>query len=237
MSEPVHSLHSDVLGVLGERIAWGEYPPGEVLTLAGLGQELGVSRTVVREVVRVLESLGMVVSRRRVGITVRPVTSWQVLDRRVIGWRLTGPDRDRQLFSLTELRMAVEPTAARLAASRAPAPEAQQLVDLAQIMRELGEAGRGRDEAYLRADVDYHAMMLRLSGNEMLLALADAVEAVLVGRHELGLTPSRPAQQAMVHHEAAAQAVVAGDQETAEHHARAMVTTVSREVDAQSQEG
>lgn len=237
MSEPVHSLHSDVLGVLGERIAWGEYAPGKVLTLAGLGQELGVSRTVVREVVRVLESLGMVVSRRRVGITVRAVAGWRVLDSRVIQWRLSGPDRDRQLFSLTELRMAVEPTAARLAASRAPAAEAQRLVELASTMRDLGEAGRGRGEAYLRADIDYHAMLLRLSGNEMLLAQADAVEAVLEGRHRLGLTPSRPAEHAMAHHEGAARAVVAGDPSAAEHHARAMVTTVSREVGAQSREG
>ncbi|MGH3950638.1 MAG: hypothetical protein ACRDSE_16225, partial [Pseudonocardiaceae bacterium] len=48
----------------------------------------GVSRTVARETMRVLESMGLVVSRRRVGITVRPLGEWNVFDPRVIWWRL-----------------------------------------------------------------------------------------------------------------------------------------------------
>ena len=104
--------HSGVLDRLGESIASGARAPGTVLTLAGLEEEFAVSRTLVREVVRVLESMGMVESRRRVGVTVRPPRDWNPFDPRLIRWRLGGPGRDEQLRSLTELRTAIEPVAA-----------------------------------------------------------------------------------------------------------------------------
>ncbi|WP_286795007.1 FadR/GntR family transcriptional regulator, partial [Microbacterium sp. UBA3394] len=64
--------HTNVLDDLGVRIAAGELTSGQVLTAAGLEDEYGVSRTVIREAVRVLEAMGMVASRRRVGVTVQP---------------------------------------------------------------------------------------------------------------------------------------------------------------------
>ena len=86
--------HSGVLDRLGESIASGARAPSTVLTLAALEEEFGVSRTLVREVVRVLESMGMVESRRRVGVTVRPPRDWNPFDPRLIRWRLGGPGRD-----------------------------------------------------------------------------------------------------------------------------------------------
>ena len=84
-----------------------------------LAERYEVSRTVVREAVRVLESMHLVESRRRVGVTVLPTERWNVYDPQVITWRLAGSDRARQLRSLTVLRSAVEPVAARLAAELA----------------------------------------------------------------------------------------------------------------------
>ncbi len=114
--------HGSVLDALGLRIASGRLAPGEVRTLADLEAEYGVSRTVVREAVRVLEALGMLASRRRVGLTVTPVTSWSALDTRLIGWQLASPQRDHQIVVVNELRSAVEPIAARLAAGALVAP-------------------------------------------------------------------------------------------------------------------
>ena len=101
---PADVLHSPVLETLGRRITGGEVPAGTVLTLQGLGVEFGVSRTVAREVMRLLEGLGLVRSSRRVGLVVLGMDSWNVLDPRVILWRLAGPGRVAQLRSLTELR-------------------------------------------------------------------------------------------------------------------------------------
>ena len=222
--------HSGVLDRLGRSIASGDRGPGTVLTLAGLEEEFGVSRTLVREVVRVLESMGLVESRRRVGVTVRPPQDWNPFDPRLIRWRLGGPGRDAQLLSLTELRAAIEPVAARLAAARADASTRRRLVELAARLKELGEAHRGTDPEYLATDIAYHELLLAASGNPMLAALGGTVAEVLSGRTALGLMPRDPAPGALEDHEATAAAVASGDAATAEARARAVVTEVLEEV-------
>lgn len=222
--------HGGVLDRLGESIASGERGPGTVLTLAGLEEEFGVSRTLVREVVRVLESMGMVESRRRVGVTVRPAQDWNPFDPRLIRWRLSGPGRAAQLLSLTELRAAIEPLAARLAAARADGATRRRLVALAARLKELGEAHRGTDPEYLATDIAYHALLLEASGNPMLAALGDVVAEVLSGRTQLGLMPREPVPGALESHEATAAAVATGDAATAEARARAVVAEVLEEV-------
>ncbi|WP_448320390.1 FadR/GntR family transcriptional regulator, partial [Streptomyces sp. CO7] len=108
MTVQARGLHAQVLDRLGPAITAGEHPPGSVLRTDELAQQYGVSRSVMREAVRVLESMQLVASRRRVGVTVRPVEEWNVYDPQVIRWRLAGADRARQLRSLTVLRCAVE---------------------------------------------------------------------------------------------------------------------------------
>ena len=120
MTTQSQGLHTHVLDALGLEIAAGDCPPGRVLRTDELAQRFDVSRTVVREVIRVLESMHLVESRRRVGVTVRPAEAWNVYDPQVIRWRLASSGRIAQLRSLTELRTAIEPEAARLAAVRAP---------------------------------------------------------------------------------------------------------------------
>jgi len=224
MAAPV--LHSDLLNQLGLEIAAGVHPAGAGLTLARLEQRFGVSRTVVREAVRVLESLGLVVSKRRVGVVVQDVSSWSVLDPRVISWRLAGPGRDAQLRSLTQLRHAVEPTAARLAAQVRGAGQGAELVRLAGRLRELGEQGLGDTDEYLQADVDFHTLLIRVSGNEMFLGLQRTIAEVLIGRTRLGLTPPWPAPHSLDDHEAVARAVVDGQEAAAEAASRAVVAEV-----------
>ncbi|MHB1064449.1 MAG: FadR/GntR family transcriptional regulator [Georgenia sp.] len=223
-------LHTDVLDRLGREIVHGAKPVGTVMTLAGLAEEYGVSRTVVREAIRVLESTGMVEARRRVGVTVQPATGWNTLDPRLIRWRLTSPQRDDQLHRLTELRLAIEPTAARLAATRATPEVRARLQELATILRRLGEVGRGADQEYLDADVEFHTLLIEATGNDMLGALRRVIQEVLEGRTELQLTPARPVPESLDHHELLAHAVATGDEDAAENHARAIVIEVWREL-------
>ncbi|MFP5068663.1 FadR/GntR family transcriptional regulator [Pseudonocardia nantongensis] len=207
-------LHADVLDRLGALVAGGELDPGQVLRADELGERFGVSRTVVREAVRVLESMGLVQSRRRVGVTVAPRERWNVHDPRVIRWRLDGPDRDDQLRSLSELRHGVEPVAAALAAARAT-PE--QCGDLVGAVLDMTVHGRSGDlEAYLAADVRFHRTLLAASGNEMLAALDGVVAEVLAGRTRHHLMPARPEPLAIRRHGDVADAVRAGDAAAAE---------------------
>ena len=94
-------LHHAALDAIGPKSVDGVRPVGPVLTLADLEQRFTVSRTVAREIMRILESLSMVRSRRRVGITIRPRSNWNVLDPLVVGWRLRGDEHDRVLLDVT----------------------------------------------------------------------------------------------------------------------------------------
>jgi len=217
-------LHTTVLDTLGRRITSGDAPAGTPLTLESIGTEFGVSRTVAREVMRLLEGLGLVRSKRRVGIVVLGIEDWNVLDPRVIRWRLVGPGRDAQLRTLTELRHAVEPLAAAGAARHATDAERAELVAAAARMRLLGEAGDL--EEFLALDVRFHEILLRASGNEMFGALAGVVAAVLSGRTHLGLMPASPVPEALDQHEAVARAVADADAEAAEAAMAAIVGEV-----------
>ncbi|MFC7404136.1 FadR/GntR family transcriptional regulator [Georgenia alba] len=223
------SLHRHVADTLGRRVAGGELPAGSVVNLAGLEREFGVSRTVAREAMRLLESLGMVEARRRVGLIVADAARWNVLSPQVIEWRLAGPGRDAQLRSLLDLRVAVEPTAARSAAVHATDEDRARLKVLARRLRDLGEQGLGQTDEYLQTDVDFHQTLLRASGNEMLAALDRVVEAVMVGRTRLGLSPKIPVAEVLDHHETTARAIGERLPEAAEVYSRMLVARVRAE--------
>lgn len=222
--------HGPLLEDLGARIVSGELAPGTVLTLAGLETRYLVSRTVIREAVRVLEAMGMLRSRRRVGVTVQPAAQWSALNTRLIGWQLAGPARDRELVAVTELRVAIEPVAARLSALRATDDERSRLVGFAQRLEQLGADGRGDSSEYLEADVAFHDLILTSSGNLMLAAVRDPIAAVIRGRSDAGLTPGVPHAEALHNHVQTAAAIARGDAEAAEHHTRRYVEAILTEV-------
>jgi DNA-binding FadR family transcriptional regulator len=229
MTVQARGLHAQVLDRLGPAITAGEHPPGSVLRTDELAQEYGVSRSVMREAVRVLESMQLVASRRRVGVTVRPVEEWNVYDPQVIRWRLAGSDRPRQLRSLTVLRSAVEPVAAGLAARHA-SPE--QCAELTRCALGMVATSRGqRLEEYLFHDVAFHRVILSASGNEMFARLGDVVAEVLSGRtrHEVMFEDPDPA--AVTLHVRVAEAVREGDAEAAEALTREITVGALRELD------
>ncbi|MFI7428056.1 FadR/GntR family transcriptional regulator [Micromonospora sp. NPDC049836] len=211
-------LHARVLEHLGTAICGGEFAPGAVLNIDDLVDRYEVSRSVVREVLRVLASIGFIETRRRVGVTIRPAHDWNVFDPQVIRWRLASASRLAQLRSITELRTAIEPHAALLAASRAGHDEASDLVGLAAKMWAAGKAGD--EERFLRLDIEFHRRVLLASGNEMFVRLQDLVAEVLTGRHKHHLMPHHPHEQALHLHAEVAQAIQRHDGERAR---RAMV--------------
>lgn len=223
MSDAVdRGLHESVLERLGCDLAWGDMADVRDLRLETLETRYDVSRSVAREVVRVLESMQMVSSRRRVGITVRPRREWNALDPRLIRWRLAGPERASQLRSLSDLRRGVEPVAAGLAASHATPAQCGELTGAVIGMSVTGQAGDL--QAYLAHDVAFHRVLLEASGNDMFASLADVVAEVLAGRTEHHLMPAHPEPAAIRLHGDVAEAVSSHDAERAERAMRDIVT-------------
>jgi DNA-binding FadR family transcriptional regulator len=217
----VGALHESLLTALGTAIVSGQYASGHVLTLDRVGVEHGVSRSVAREAIRVLESMGMIASRRRVGITIQPAEKWNVFDPRMIRWRLESGDRAAQLVSLSELRRGVEPTAAALAARRA---DPHQCRTMAAAVSDMVMHGRSGDlEAYLLADKAFHQTLLEASGNEMLRALNGVIAEVLTGRTHHGMMPEKPNPAAIELHDEVARAIRLGDEPAAERAMRAII--------------
>ncbi|MDM7888565.1 FCD domain-containing protein [Curtobacterium sp. RHCJP20] len=227
-------LHAHVLETLGQRIVDGDLSAGTVVRPELVASEFGVSRSVVREALRVLQSLGLVEPRQRVGTQVLPVTSWELLAPTVIRWRGASPAYFVQQRELLELRLGVEPVAAALvagAAGRGPSGEAVLLA--ARDM--LDACAREDSRAYLEADVRFHRALLTGSGNAVFTHFAGTVEALLRTRtSESRDTISRWTRDAAVRHEAVALAVVAGDAAAAGEAATALLRVTRDEFIAEA---
>jgi DNA-binding FadR family transcriptional regulator len=226
---PYAQLHDTVIETLGSEIVTGVLPAGSIVGADELAARLGVSRTVVREATRVLESVNLIRVRRKVGITVLPAEAWSPYDPNVIRWRLAGPDRYEHLNALSELRSAVEPLAARLAAREATPEQCGALT--AAVIGMSATARAANSDAYLRHDADFHRTLLAASGNPMLHGLRDVVVAVLEGRTAHALMPRVAEPEAVRLHGVVASSIQAGDAEAAEAAMLAIVRESSTAVE------
>lgn len=175
-SQRGRGLHGQLVQQLGQMIAAGELGVDRPLVPEEIGHRFDVSRTVVRESLRVLEAKGLVSARPNVGTRIRPVHEWNLLDPDVIEWRALGPSRAEQRRELSELRQAVEPLAAQLATGRLTTEQVMRMTELVAVMREAVTLDRS---AYVRADVEFHLLMLHASGNRMIEHLAGVVYGAL----------------------------------------------------------
>ncbi|WP_435298431.1 FadR/GntR family transcriptional regulator [Timonella sp. A28] len=223
------SLHDHVVHALGRSIVDGTIEPGTVMLAEELEHRFQVSRSVIREAIRVLQSLGLTESVKRVGTRVQPPSSWNALDPQLIRWRLASHDQGAQLRALTELRVAVEPAAAALAATFAPTDRSERLVQLAQEMRVAGEAGDEHTFAHL--DIEFHREILRSSGNDMFACLDSAISEVIRGRTEHGFMPKHPSETTLKRHEAVAYAIVSKDAEGASAVMKEIMTRTMNELE------
>lgn len=211
----VPTAHSTVLAEIGLRIVRGDLAEGAVITLEWIGDTYGVSRTVAREVVQVMVSMGLVASRRRTGIKILPREQWDDYDPAIIRWRLAGEHRLRHLHELAQLRAAIEPASAALAAIHADGDQRAEIVRLAEQMEASGAAGDL--QTFLEQDVAFHRLLLRASGNVMFSGLGDVVEGVLRGRTDHDLMPTEPKREARRLHQVVAEAVAGGEGEVARY--------------------
>ncbi len=221
---PSTDRRRDVLDSLGRAIMTGEMAPGQSLTLEAIQSRYGVSRTLARDCVHTLESIGIVASRRRVGIVVQPREHWSALAPELVRWQLEADPRGPKLGALTELRAAIEPVAAAAAARRATEEQRSGLLALAAAIRAKGATGNVA--SYLDDDIAFHSLVLEASHNDTFKALTGIVAEVLSGRARLTGRVQVPQPEALELHERVASAIAAGDAATAESSMRDLVAEV-----------
>lgn len=227
-AEAAVPLLSHVLDEIGAEIVTGVIKTDQRFTLQDISVRFGISRTVAREAMRALEQMGLVMSSRRVGLTVLPMSEWNVFDQQVINWRLAGEkSRGPQLHSLNQVRLAIEPLAARLAASTASEEQRGEILDLALRLHELEVSPSHRVGEELATDLRFHASILYASGNEMFAALAPSLLAMLKGKSVYGSRKRDPMSGTVDLHIELAEAIRDGKAAQAEHLAREILDETS----------
>lgn len=170
-------LPAQIAARIGRRILQGELQPGDSLPRElDLLAELQVSRTTLREALTLLASNGFIEARRRVGTRVRPPEHWNTLDPMVMAWQGAAGQPEALAQELFEIRLAVEPMAARLAARRA------QPADLARIAAALQAMGAQPTDAQraIESDVDFHLQVIAAAHNRFLMPVASVIRAALL---------------------------------------------------------
>lgn len=169
---------------IGRSIVTGTLPPGSTISPDAIADEAGVSKPLLREVFKVLEGLGLITARPKVGTRVTEPVAWNYLDGRVIQWRLQSSEARAQVSELYAMRLGVEPVAARLVAMRGA--DESRLAELDSSVAEMAAAWESRDvHTFAEADTRFHATLLELSGNKMFACLTDVIASAVRLRETL----------------------------------------------------
>jgi DNA-binding FadR family transcriptional regulator len=178
------SLHGQVAHEIGRRILGGSVKPGELLPSEGeLSISLGVSRTALREAIKVLAGKGLIESRQKTGTRVRPRENWNFMDADVLTWAFDGDASEHYIDELFEMRRVIEPAAAAFAAERANATDIARMEAAFRAMSAAGDNG----PAFGGPDMDFHLAILRAAGNELLRSLGPVVEVALAISNRLAI--------------------------------------------------
>jgi DNA-binding FadR family transcriptional regulator len=219
---PRRGLHGEVVHSIGMRILRGSLEPGNLLpNEEQLGSELEVSRTVLREAIKVLAAKGLVESRPKTGTRVRARRDWNLLDPDVLAWRIAAGADDRFHSEIFVVRRLIEPAAARLAAERATE---EKLAQLTHFYNEMEAAVGANDvERHVAADLRFHSSIYEACDNELLQHIGEMLRAAYKEIFTLITRLPGASREALPLHKAVLEAIVAGDQDSAERATLALI--------------
>ncbi len=170
------NLTHQVTYELGRAIVQGKYPVGDSFpTEAELCRQYEISRSVIREAVKMLTAKGLLSSRPRQGIRVLPASAWNVFDPDVLQWSFSGRPSLELQREFSELRLALEPDAAAMAARRRN-DAILQLLDAA--LARLERAARGVEDP-LEAVIEFHSFVLQASANRFFVQLCHFIRIAI----------------------------------------------------------
>jgi DNA-binding FadR family transcriptional regulator len=205
----LQNLTFSIVEMLGKAIVTEHYSArNPIATEAVLCAEFGVSRSIMREAVKMLTAKGLLWARPRQGTFVCTEDRWNMLDPDVLRWLLDRKVSLDLLIEFSEIRLAVEPAAAALAA-RFASPEDKEAI--ASAIARMDAAARGEEDA-LASDIAFHIAVLDASGNRFYRQLRELIETAL--RFSIGITNNlKGVKYADANqHKRCADAIIAGDE-------------------------
>jgi DNA-binding FadR family transcriptional regulator len=209
----IKNVHGNTVDHLGEAILAGRYLPGASIPPEPiLCEQLGVSRTVVREAVKSLIAKGLVSSGPKVGTRVLSADQWNWFDPDVIGWQAKAGLTADFLRDLQDLRRVVEPAAVRMAAERATPADIADIDAAFKGMRRAVEEGGD----YVTYDLQFHQGLLKACHNRMLVQMSHALGPLLRTSFEISTTRNDGPRLSLPLHRAVLDAVIARNPAKAE---------------------
>ena len=183
IARPVRSAHGFVTRSIGLGIVRGEFPVGDVLPAnEELMSRFGVSRTALREALQTLAAKGLIAAKTRIGTRVLEERYWNVFDADILGWRLEAGLDARFLRHLFEIRQAIEPAAAALAALRRTDEDLARMAAALAGMRRIAVDDR---DGFTDVDLAFHHAVLDASGNPFMRSVGTVIEAALAASFTL----------------------------------------------------
>jgi GntR family galactonate operon transcriptional repressor len=223
LGSPRRGLHGRIVEELGRRVVGGRWASGSPLPNEDdLVAELGVSRTVVREAIKVLQAKGLVEVRPKTGTRVRTRRAWHLLDPDVVGWLYADLERGDDLGDLRELqevRSTIEAAAARLAAGRRTN---EQLAEIEANERRV-EAAWAEPVARREADLDFHGAVVEAAHNSLLSHVNALIRVALEASAGSSDSDTESARRGAALRASVARAIRAGDAEASEAAMRSLV--------------
>ncbi|TFZ07757.1 FadR/GntR family transcriptional regulator [Ramlibacter humi] len=209
----IKNVHGSTLEKLGQAVISGRYPPGATIPPEPvLCEELGVSRTVVREAVKSLVAKGLVSTGPKVGTRVLAAEQWNWFDPEVVVWQSQVGLTREFLRDLQELRRVVEPAAVRMAAERATPEDIADIEAAFAGMRKAVEEGGD----YVTFDLAFHQGLLRAAHNRMVAQMSKALAALLRTSFEISTSRKDGPRSSLPMHRAVLDAVIARNPAKAE---------------------
>ena len=224
----IKNVHGNTVDYLGEAIVAGRFGAGGFLPAEPLlCEELGVSRTVVRESVKSLVAKGLIQTGPKVGTRVLPDEQWNWFDPDVIAWQAKAGLTPEFVRDLQDLRLIVEPAAIRLAAQRATQQDIDTIEEAFAGMRHAVYEGGD----YVTHDLRFHQGLLRASRNRMLVQMSKALGALLRTSFEMSTRRKDGPLSSLPMHRAILDAVIAQRPDAAEAAVRQLIDSAGRDIE------
>jgi DNA-binding FadR family transcriptional regulator len=189
-----------------------------------LGEELGVSRSAMREAIKVLSAKGIVEVKPRTGTRVRPRSSWNLMDPELLSW--SGLDLDRNLLGhLLKCRLLIEPGAAAMAAANA---SAAQLAMIENAFYRMKAAPTLADR--VQADLDFHVSVLSASGNIFLEQWGSAISSVLLAAFRISTETAPSNDEAFGVHAEVLEAIRLRNEPRSDRAMRRLLTVAAKDL-------
>jgi len=197
------SLHAQVIEDIGESIVSGVLQPGDALPgEAQLATQMAVSRTVLREALKVLAAKGLIETRQKTGMRVRDPRHWNHLDADVLAWRCAAMPTDDFVDKLVEMRAIIEPAAVAAAARRREPAQLEAIGEALEAMEESTTL-----DEWAVADLRFHEAVLAATNNELLSSLFGVIEAALGTFFVMSARTAKNFKYALPHHRAVYEAI------------------------------